>query len=252
MCLLLLDICQLLITAGNLISSKCFQVPSDLATTCSKLNSGKARQALVRVPHPAGMGGPLMGLRSLLFKVNLLLSSSTFLLSSMSTAQTPSCTANSVSSIQTEDGQWNHKPGGPRAAFLLSLLDHESFSSSSGHRTSPRALASPCSGTSPGEHLNHQTKILTVGTALSSSRGGLKSYGHATFHDDGKIRQRSLDLPKEGKVQPWTWPKEGYFFSLAQPGHHSPRETFVRQCRIYNHNNPKSELALLLRHLYCW
>lgn len=71
MCLLLLDIYQLLITAGNLISSKCFEAPSDLGTTCSKLNSGKARQALSRMPLPTGVGGQLTGLRSPLFEENL-------------------------------------------------------------------------------------------------------------------------------------------------------------------------------------
>lgn len=92
--------------------------------------------------------------------------------------------------------------------------------------------------------LNHQTKTLTVVTAVSSSGGGLKGYGRATLYDGTQVGQRSPG--------PWTWPKEGYFFSLPQPGRRGPREVFVRQCRIYNHNNPKSELALLLRHLYCW
>ena len=72
MCPLLLDIYQLLITAGTLISSKYFETLSDLGTTYSKLNSGKARQALHLMPLPVGMDGQLMGLMSLLFKGNLL------------------------------------------------------------------------------------------------------------------------------------------------------------------------------------
>lgn len=71
MCPLLLGIYQLLITAGNLISSKCFEAPSDLGTTCSKLNTGKVRQALQCVPPPMGTDGPLMGLRVPLFKENV-------------------------------------------------------------------------------------------------------------------------------------------------------------------------------------
>lgn len=233
-----------------MISSKCFQVPSDLGTTCSKLNSGKARQAMVRASSCRD-GWAIDGADISLFEVNLLFSLRPFSwppwaqhrLHSARLLRSP------PSKLRMSSGTVT---GGPRASFLLSLLDRDSFSSSLWHSTSLHALTSPHSGPSPGEHLNHQTKILTAGTALSSSRGGLKNYSHATFHDDDKMRQRSLDLSKEGKVQPWTWPKEGYFFSLPQPGHHSPRETFVRQWRIYNHNNPKSELALLLRHLYCW
>lgn len=72
MCPLLLGIYQLLITAGNLISSKCFEAPSDLGTTCSKLNTRKARQALQHVPPPMGTDGPLTGLRVPLFKENVL------------------------------------------------------------------------------------------------------------------------------------------------------------------------------------
>lgn len=71
MCLLLLDIQQLLITAGNLISSKCFEVPSDLGTTCSKLTSGKARRALVHMSPPMGMDRQLRGLRFPLLKEKL-------------------------------------------------------------------------------------------------------------------------------------------------------------------------------------
>lgn len=72
MYLFLLNICQLLITAGNLIFSKYFEAPSDLGTSCLKLHSGKARQALCHVPVPVEMEGQLMGLRSPFFKGNLL------------------------------------------------------------------------------------------------------------------------------------------------------------------------------------
>lgn len=68
----LLDICQLLITAGNLVFSKIFEAPSDLGTACLKLNIGKARPALCCVPLPVGMDGQLMALRAPLFKGNLL------------------------------------------------------------------------------------------------------------------------------------------------------------------------------------
>lgn len=73
MYLLLLDICQLLITAGNLIFSKCFEALSDLGTACLKLNIGKARPALYCVLLLVGMGnGQPMALRAPLFKGNLL------------------------------------------------------------------------------------------------------------------------------------------------------------------------------------
>lgn len=69
MYLLLLDICQLLITAGNLIFPEYFEAPCDLGTAYLKLNIGKAGAALCHVPPPMGMDGQL---RAPLCKGNLL------------------------------------------------------------------------------------------------------------------------------------------------------------------------------------
>lgn len=51
----------------------------------------------------------------------------------------------------------------------------------------------------PDEHPNHQTKVLTVGTAVSSSGGALKGYGHATSYDGTTMGQTSTDLPKKAR-----------------------------------------------------
>lgn len=109
MCPLLLGIYQLLITAGNLISSKCFEAPSDLGTTCSKLNTRKARQALQHVPPPMGTDGPLTGLRVPLFKENVLFHLKKSVCIDLHThTQTLSCTADSFSSTLIEDEWGNH------------------------------------------------------------------------------------------------------------------------------------------------
>lgn len=73
MYLFLLDVCQLLITAGNLIFSKYFEAPSDLGTSCLKLHSGKARQVLCHVPLLCGDGGAAHGA-----EISLLQRKSTF------------------------------------------------------------------------------------------------------------------------------------------------------------------------------